>query len=117
MDHRMLEFLEAVRVRHDDQWGGWPIGGPGATPGVMRCMMERGGTPTGLHTQWMSEERLQPHGLGAAGNERGGPATEECACVEQGNARNMRSAERPARHVIQMMQEDRSEPRMHRRVR
>eukprot|EP00959_Pyramimonas_sp_CCMP1952_P452222 9466201-Pyramimonas_sp.AAC.1 len=61
MGNRRREFREAVLACREDQWAGWPVRGPRTALWVLRYIIEHGGTPTGMHSRWRSEARLQEH--------------------------------------------------------
>ncbi|CAK0865335.1 unnamed protein product, partial [Prorocentrum cordatum] len=104
MGNRRREFREAVLACREDQWAGWPVRGPRTALWVLRCIIEHGGTPTGMHSRWRSEARLQEHEPGVQEHERSCRALEELICYDQCNGANLAAVELLVRN-IQVQQE------------
>ncbi|CAK0851969.1 unnamed protein product, partial [Prorocentrum cordatum] len=102
--NRRREFRDAVLACREDQWEGWPVRGPRTTHWVLRYIVDHGGTPTGMHSRWRSEARLQEHEPGVQEHERACRALEELLCFDQCNGANLAAAELLAR-TIQVQQE------------
>ncbi|CAK0794172.1 unnamed protein product [Prorocentrum cordatum] len=102
--NRRREFRDAVLACREDQWEGWPVRGPRATHWVLRYIVDHGGTPTGMHSRWRSEARLQEHEPGVQEHERACRALEELLCFDQCNGANLAAAELLAR-TTQVQQE------------
>ncbi|CAK0801950.1 unnamed protein product [Prorocentrum cordatum] len=102
--NRRREFRDAVLACREDQWEGWPVRGPRTIHWVLRYIVDHGGTPTGMHSRWRSEARLQEHEPGVQEHERACRALEELLCFDQCNGANLAAAELLAR-TIQVQQE------------
>ena len=101
---RRREFRDAVLACREDQWAGWPVRGPRTTHWVLRYIVDHGGTPTGMHSRWRSEARLQEHEPGVQEHERACRTLEELLCFDQCNGAYLASAELLVR-AIQVQQE------------
>ena len=62
-------------------------------------MLLHGGTPTGWHTKWVSDQRLDPVHPNVLTHETMCRAVEALGCYDQSNAPNMASAELMMRQV------------------
>ncbi|CAK0841610.1 unnamed protein product [Prorocentrum cordatum] len=99
MGNRRREFREAVLACREDQWAGWPVRGPRTALWVLRYIIEHGGTPTGMHSRWRSEARLQEHEPGVQEHERSCQALEELICYDQCNGANLAAVELLVRNI------------------
>ncbi|CAK0810782.1 unnamed protein product, partial [Prorocentrum cordatum] len=79
-------------------------------PWVLKFMEAHGGAPTGRHSRWMSETRLQGHELGVDEHERARRALERMVVRDQLNVANLASEEMLARTV--QLQEKRYRDRL-----
>ncbi|CAK0904820.1 unnamed protein product, partial [Prorocentrum cordatum] len=104
MGNRRREFREAVLACREDPWAGWPVRGPRTALWVLRYIVDHGGTPTGMHSRWRSEARLQEHEPGVQEHERSCRALEELICYDQCNGANLAAVELLVRN-IQVQQE------------
>ncbi|CAK0893446.1 unnamed protein product, partial [Prorocentrum cordatum] len=104
MGNRRREFREAVLACREDPWAGWPVRGPRTALWVLRYIVDHGGTPTGMHSRWRSEARLQEHEPGVQEHERSCRALEELICYDQCNGANLATVELLVRN-IQVQQE------------
>ena len=104
MGNRRREFRDAVLACREDQWAGWPVRGPRTALWVLRYIVDHGGTPTGMHSRWRSEARLQEHEPGVQEHERSCRALEELLCFDQCNGANLAAVELLVR-TIQVQQE------------
>ncbi|CAK0880538.1 unnamed protein product, partial [Prorocentrum cordatum] len=102
--NRRREFRDAVLACREDQWEGWPVRAPRTTHWALRCTVDHGGTPTGMHSRWRSEARLREHEPGVQEHDRACRALEELLCFDQCNGANLAAAELLAR-AIQVQQE------------
>ena len=56
---RIREYREAVNMMHGDPWADWPLAGLRVFLWGARFMLENGGTPTGWHSKWRADGKLQ----------------------------------------------------------
>ncbi|CAK0887846.1 unnamed protein product, partial [Prorocentrum cordatum] len=102
---RHADFRTAVMGMSEGAFPDWPVRGPGAALWVLKFMEAHGGTPTGRHSRWLSETRLQGHEPGVDERERACRTLERMVIYDQLNVANLASGEMLARTV--QLQEER----------
>ena len=55
---RFRDFRSAVEDMYADTWAEWPVDGPRTFAWGVRFMCNQAGTPTGWHTKWRSDGKL-----------------------------------------------------------
>ena len=96
---RYRPFAEAVTALQQDAMADWPLRGPRTVLWCLKHMATNGGSPTGWHTRWVAEQRLDPTHPNVVVHETCCRTLEQLVCFDQGNAPNLTSAEVVARQL------------------
>ncbi|CAK0851426.1 unnamed protein product [Prorocentrum cordatum] len=107
---RHADFRTAVMGMSEGAFPDWPVRGPRTALWVLKFMEAHGGTPTGRHSRWLSETRLQGHEPGVDEHERACRTLERMVIYDQLNVANLASGEMLARTV--QLQEERYRDRV-----
>ncbi|CAK0911882.1 unnamed protein product, partial [Prorocentrum cordatum] len=107
---RHADYRSAVMGMTEGAFPDWPVRGPRTALWVLKFMEAHGGTPTGRHSRWLSETRLQGTEPGVDEHERACRTLERMVIYDQLNVANLASGEMLARSV--QLQEERYRDRV-----
>ncbi|CAK0848746.1 unnamed protein product, partial [Prorocentrum cordatum] len=94
---RHADYRSAVMGMTEGAFPDWPVRGPRTALWVLKFMEAHGGTPTGRHSRWLSETRLQGTEPGVDEHERACRTLERMVIYDQLNVANLASGEMLAR--------------------
>ena len=97
---RFREYREAVNMLHEDPWSDWPLTGPRVFLWGARFMLENGGTPTGWHSKWRADGKLQSSDPGVIVHEEFCRMIQTQMCYDQANSANLASSEQMMRQLM-----------------
>lgn len=98
-DQRFRNFRECVNMSNSPEWPDWPLTGPRTTLWCLKWMLNRSGSPTAWHQQWVSLGKLNHSDPLVLAHEFACRALESGACYDQMNLGSLASFEVLARQL------------------
>ena len=98
--HRFRDFRSAVDAMSGDRWDDWPVDGPQTFAWDIRFMANQGGTPTGWHSEWKSDGKLDASSHIVAFHGVCCQMIETLLCYDQLNGVNVATGELLMRQVM-----------------
>ena len=106
---RFRDFKSAVDALSADAWSDWPISGPRTFAWGVRFMANQAGTPTGWHSKWKSDGKLDSSSHIVVFHGTCCQMVETLLCYDQLNGSNIAVGEQMMRQI--MLSEERLKDR------